>query len=47
LEETTSEVTLRSGSALIRLASDDPDRYQVHRLTYGAGTQVRIELRLP
>lgn len=47
LEETTSEVTLRSGSALIRLTSDDPDHYDVHRLTYGAGTQVRVELRLP
>ncbi|MBB4635974.1 hypothetical protein [Longimicrobium terrae] len=47
LEETSSEVTLRSGSALIRLSSTDPESYKVHRLTYGAGTQVRIELRLP
>jgi hypothetical protein len=47
LEETTSEVTLRSGSALIRLSSNDPDQYEIHRLTYGAGTQVRVELRLP
>jgi hypothetical protein len=46
LSESASTVMLRSGAALILLRSTTPDRCERHTLTYGAGTQVRLEIRL-
>lgn len=46
LGETQSTVMLRSGAALITLRSNAPDRFERRALTYGAGTQIRLELRL-
>lgn len=46
LRETTSTVMLRSSAALITLRSNAPDRFERRALTYGAGTQIRVELRL-
>jgi hypothetical protein len=46
LRETESEVIVRSGAALVTLGSDDPERFSMRRLTYGTGTQIRIQFRL-
>jgi hypothetical protein len=46
LLETASKVFLRSGAALVVLRSEDPEHFLFHRLTYGTGTQIRLELRL-
>lgn len=46
LSETTCKIIVRSGAALIVLRSGDADRFVPHRLTYGTGTQLRLELQL-
>jgi hypothetical protein len=46
LAETPSSVILRSGSAFVTLRSQDPDHFHLRRLTYGTGTQFRLELPL-
>jgi hypothetical protein len=38
-------LTLRTGTALLSLSSAQPDRYRKSLLTYGFGTQTRLELR--
>lgn len=38
-------MTLRTGTALLSLSSRDPDRYRKTLLTYGVGTQTRLEFR--
>ena len=47
LRECDARLLVRSGAALVTLSSDDPNRYRKRMLTYGAGTQMRFELRLP
>ena len=46
LRETTATVMFRSGAAMVTLRSTAPDRFEKTALTYGSGTQVRLELRL-
>lgn len=46
LRETPATVLLRSGAAYITLRSTAPDHFEKTALTYGAGTQFRLELRL-
>lgn len=45
LSENRSTVMLRSGAALITLRSSAPEQFVREALTYGPGTQVRVELR--
>lgn len=46
LREATATVMVRSGAALITLRATAPDRFEKTALTYGSGTQIRVELRL-
>jgi hypothetical protein len=46
LSETASTIIVRSGAALLAMRSTAPDQGERRALTYGAGTQVRVELRL-
>lgn len=46
LETTGCKVVLRTGSAHLAFGGKDPSRYRKKNLTYGAGTQLKIELRL-
>lgn len=46
LSETSARLVLRSGTALITLQSSQPDHYVLRRLTYGTGTQIRLEVNL-
>ena len=46
LRQTDTTVMLRSAAALITLRSTAPDCFERQALTYGAGTQIRLELRL-
>lgn len=46
LTETPSRLLLRSGAALITLESSSPERFIRRRLTYGTGTQIRMEFQI-
>lgn len=46
LTELTATITLRSGAALVRV-SPSRSSADVHRLTYGHGTQIRLDIPVP
>ncbi len=46
LSETQSTVMIRSGAALLVLRSAAPGRYERTALTFGGGTQIRVEFRV-
>lgn len=46
LEQTSATVVLRTGAAHLNFSSAEPTRYRRTSLTYGFGTQLKIELRL-
>lgn len=46
LSETSARLVLRTARALVILQSGQPDRFMLHRLTYGTGTQIRLQIAL-
>lgn len=46
LKQTQATVILRTGTAHLTFSSAEPTRYRRTNLTYGLGTQLKIELRL-
>ncbi|MEO6197267.1 MAG: hypothetical protein ABIP58_04075 [Dehalococcoidia bacterium] len=43
LESFSARVTIRTGSALLRMEGADPTRWRIRHLTRGFGTQIRFE----